>query len=166
MNSRRLRVYFLLVIVMAIWGFASPIIKYTLNFLTPDVFLTYRFAIAGAFGIIFILLTRKFHLPRDPKILGWTLLYAFLASTVQLGVLFLGYNYTSAISASLISATGPIFIALGAILFLREHVTKRERTGLILAFIGTIITIFGPIVGTELAWDSLREISLYFWQYL
>ena len=146
MNPKRIRIYILLVIVAAAWGFASPIIKYVLDFLTPDVFLAYRFAMSALFGVLCFLFSGRIHFPKDPKIIVWTLLYAFLSSTVQLGVLFLGYNYTSAISASLISATGPIFITLGAVYFLHEHVTKSEKLGLILAFFGTLVTIFGPIV--------------------
>ena len=41
--SARVRAYILLLIAVAIWGFAGPVIKFTLGYFDPVVFLTYRF---------------------------------------------------------------------------------------------------------------------------
>lgn len=145
MNPLRVRVYIMLLATAIIWGIAGPVIKFTLGGLSPEIFLTYRFAISTIVGLTLLSLSRFRGIPRNPKTLLWLLVYAVLTSTVALGILFLGYKETSAIDAGLIGATAPLFVALGGVIFLKEHMTKREKFGLSIAFLGTIITVVEPI---------------------
>ena len=145
MNSYRLRAYLLLLIVSVIWGVAGPVIKFTLGGFDPLVFLTYRFAISAVASLITVLLI-GFRLPKDKKIVKLSLFYGFLTSTVALGLLFFGFDKTTAIDATLISATGPLFISAGGLLFLKERVTLREKAGMGIAFVGTAITIAEPVL--------------------
>ena len=48
--NHRYTAYFLLLVVSIIWGVAGPVIKFTLGYFPPIIFLTYRFALASAFG--------------------------------------------------------------------------------------------------------------------
>ena len=145
MNPYRLRAYILLLIVTLIWAVAGPVIKFTLGGFDPLIFLTYRFAISAAVSLLTVLFI-GFRLPKDKKIIKLALLYGFLTSTVALGLLFFGFDETTAIDATLISATGPLFISAGGLLFLKERVTLREKAGMGIAFVGTAITIAEPVL--------------------
>ena len=85
----RIKAYLLLLLVSVIWGIASPVIKFTLFGIEPDLFLAYRFAISTLISIItFIIMGVK--LPKDFKLIGLIFLYGFLNSVVSLGFLFFG----------------------------------------------------------------------------
>ncbi len=65
-------------------------------------------------------------------------------TTLTLGLLFLGTARTTSIDANLISSIAPIVTVVGAAILFHEHVTKREKIGIAIAFLGTIITVAGP----------------------
>jgi len=143
-KSRRLA-YLAIIISAFIWGIAPPIIKYTLRFISPISFLFYRFLIASLIVAIPTILRIKKIKPTKKDWLSYLFL-GFLCTPLNLLLLFLGINKTSAIDASLISITAPIFIAIGGVVFLKECVTKKELLGLGIAVIGTFFTIFQPLL--------------------
>ena len=138
--SARIRAYLLLFIASAIWGIAGPVIKYTLEFIPPGIFLFYRFAIAGIFAVI-TLSFFKASWPKSNSQKFWIFLYCFLNTTVVLGLLFLGYAKTSAITGSLINAVYPVIVAVVGVFFLKEHVTHREKLGIGITLTGVGLTI-------------------------
>ncbi|MBL7036310.1 EamA family transporter [Candidatus Microgenomates bacterium] len=147
----RAKAYLLLILVAAIWGIASPIIKFTLGGVDPLTFLTYRFGIATIFAIILFSFT-GWHLPKNPKTLLSLVLYGFLTSTVSLGLLFLGLDKTTVLDSSLITLTNPLVISVAGVLFLKERITKREKIGMSIALLGSFLTVVGPILqnGSEI----------------
>jgi probable blue pigment (indigoidine) exporter len=148
MNPYRLKAYLLLLLVAFIWGLAGPIIKLTLKGLPADVFLVYRFFISGILAILIISIKRlKF--PKEPGILRDTIIYCFLNSTVSLGLLFWGLEKTSVLSMSILSLFGPVLMILAGYFLLGDHITKRERVGTLITFIGAIIITVGPIIKTD-----------------
>lgn len=148
MNSRRIKTYLILLLVALIWGMAGAVIKYTLRGFPPLVFLSYRFFLSVLIGLPLIILFKR-QIPHDKHLLGHTLFYGFLSSTLALGLLFWGIELTTAIDATLITAVGPITIAAAGAIFLKEHVTLRERIGIGLAFAGTTVTIMEPLMGSR-----------------
>ncbi len=142
-NSRKLACL-ALILSAFIWGIAPPIIKYTLQFISPIPFLFYRFLIASMIMAIPTILRIKKIKPTKKDWLAYLFL-GFLCTPLNLLLLFLGINKTSAIDASLISITAPIFVAIGGVAFLKERVTKKELLGLTIAVIGTFLTIFQPL---------------------
>ena len=156
MNPARKRAYIELLIVAAIWGIAAPIIKHTLGGFSPAVFLTYRlFLPAVAAIIIFSITGIKF--PKNRKVLLVTILNGFLLTTVSLGLLFFGLNKTTSIDSNLISAMGPILIAIAGVFFLKERITKRESIGILIALTGTFVTIAEPVLSGQIGRASCRE---------
>lgn len=145
MNPHRLRAYLYLLLVALIWGIAGPVIKYTLPDYPPIIFLTYRFFLTILVLIPFIA-KKKIHLPKDNKKLFILTLTALLGSTINLGFLFYGYSYTSVLDATLISSTSPLFVVAASSFFLKEKVTKKEKLGLLIAFLGTLLIIIQPII--------------------
>lgn len=146
--SARFTAYVLLLIVSIIWGVAAPIIKFTLNDFPPLIFLAYRFAISSVVAV-FAFSLHKPHLPAKTSGLFHVVLYGFLTSTVSLGLLFLGFDKTTALTGVLISAVGPVFVTLAGILFFHDRVTTIERIGIGIAFLGTLFTIIEPIFGGD-----------------
>lgn len=149
MKSHRLKAYAYLLIVAAIWGIAGPVIKFTLPSLPPFIFLTYRFFIST---VVFlpIMLFKKVKTPSNSKDLAILTLIALLGSSINLGFLFYGYSYTTALDASLLSATAPIFVVFASMYFLKERVTRREKVGLLIAFLGTLAIIFQPLAENKI----------------
>ncbi len=145
MNPARKRAYIELLIVTAIWGVATPIIKYTLGGFDTVTFLTYRFGISTILAVISFLVLKQF-LPKDRPTLLKLISYAFLTSTVALGFLFFGLENTTALDASLITLANPILITVAGVMFLKERVTRREKLGMAIALAGTLLTIIEPIL--------------------
>jgi len=145
MISARTRAYIELLIVSVIWGVAGPVIKYTLSGFDSLTFLTYRFGLSSVIAIIaFIVL--KLHLPKDRKTFWNLMAYGFLTSTVALGFLFFGLENTTVLDMSLITLANPILVTIAGVMFLREHVTKREKVGMGIALAGTFLTIVEPLI--------------------
>src|SRR3989339_1380557 len=126
----RVKAYLMLLGVALIWGIAGPVIKLTLTGIPPLLFVTYRFFIASIFALPF-LIPKLYNIKKNFWLL---LLYGFLNSTATLGLLFLGTDKTTLLDMSLLSLLGPILMILFGYFFLKEHVTAREKIGIVVAF--------------------------------
>lgn len=145
MNPARTRAYIELLIVAVIWGIAGPIIKYTLGGFDSLTFLTYRFGLSSIVALI-TFLVMKVHLPRDKETFWKLIGYGFLTSTVSLGFLFFGLENTTVLDMSLISLANPLLVTIAGVMFLSEHVTKKEKIGMGIALAGTLLTIIEPLI--------------------
>lgn len=145
MNPHRLKAYALLLIVTAIWGVAEPVIKFTLAGFPPLLFLTYRFGLS-TLTAIFLFAIFGFHLPQDKNTRLELLLYGFITSTVSLSLLFFGLEKTTVLDATLITLINPLLIALAGVYFLKEHVTLKEKLGMGIALLGTLLTVAEPFL--------------------
>lgn len=145
MKSARLKAYLMLFAVSVIWGIAPPVIKYTLNGFSPEVFLTYRFGISTIVAFIIFAIS-GIHLPKDWKLILLIFFYAFLNSVVSLGFLFFGMENTTVLETGLITIISPLLISVAGVYYLHEHITKREKVGMGMAILGTILTIVGPLI--------------------
>lgn len=141
----RLIAYLALLLTTVIWGVANPVIKYTGQFVPPFTFLFYRFLLSSILiSPLFIWYLRKHSLPiKDlPKL---TFL-AIMATTVNLGLIFLGFERTTALDGTLINSLTPILIVIGGVFFLKEKITRRKTIGLTIAVTGTTVTILQPLL--------------------
>jgi len=145
MNPARTRAYIGLLIVTAIWGLAGPIIKYTLGGFDSLSFLTYRFAISTMVALISFAVL-GIHIPKDKNTFWNLMAYGFLTSTVSLGLLFFGLENTTVLDMSLITLANPLLISIGGVMFLGEHITKKEKLGMGIAFAGTLLTVIEPLI--------------------
>lgn len=142
-KSRRLA-YLALLYNSLVWGAAFPIVKPVFDFLTPLQYLYLRYLLAGILSLpIFI----YFYIKKQPKVskIIKPLLIELMGLAIPIIILYEGLNRTSALEASLIGATGPLFVILGGIIFLRERESKREWQGLALSLLGSLILIFEPV---------------------
>lgn len=128
-----------------IWGFAGPIIKITLKNLPADIFLLYRFLISSIIALIYFLL-KGFRVPRNIKVLLMIVIYGFLTTTASLGLLFWGMEKTTLLDMSLIQSIGPLILIISGYIFLKEKITKKERVGIFIAFVGSAIVVLEPLL--------------------
>lgn len=145
MNSARSKAYFFLLLTAIIWGVAAVVIKFTLKGISPLPFLTYRFFLSALIALIsFIFIKPK--LPKKPILIIWVIIFSLLSTVFGLGFLFLGLNQTTVLNLSLIALIGPLLLALAGVIFLKEHMTKREKIGAAVAFGGAFFTIIEPVL--------------------
>lgn len=142
-KSRRLA-YIALTANAIIWGAAFPIVKPVFDYISPLQYLYFRFLVAGIFSLpIFFHYYFKVH-PKTSYLFK-SLLLEILGTAFPLLILYEGLSRTTALEASLIGSTGPIFVVLGGIWFLHERENKREWQGLGLSLLGSILLVAAPL---------------------
>lgn len=143
-----------LLVATLIWGAAGPVIKYTLAYVPPFTFLFLRFVVASLAITPFLLLEeRKF--PIGKKDILDLIVLCLLGGTIQLSLVFLGFNYTTSLDGTLLTAVSPIFILLASYKFLNEKITESEKKGAILGILGTLVIFIEPVLLAKQKQESL-----------
>jgi drug/metabolite transporter (DMT)-like permease len=141
----RLTSYFFLLINVICWGAALIVVKPAFDVTTPFRFLFYRYGLAVLFSLPLL-----FHYLPSIKKLKQTLititLLELFGTTFALSLLYFGLDRTSAIEASLIATTLPIFISVFGVWLLKEKQEKHEIVGLITALAGTLLLTIFPLM--------------------
>ncbi|RJR28945.1 DMT family transporter [Candidatus Microgenomates bacterium] len=144
MSKRRLHAYAALLTVAIIWGVATPIIKYTLQGISPFPFLAFRFSIAAVFSIGIIAVNWHKYKTHFKHILPITT--QSLLATASLVLLFFGIDNSTVLDTNIIATLSPLMIVLGGAIAFRDRVTHREKLGITIAVLGTILALFLPIL--------------------
>jgi len=162
------KAFLALFIATLAWSFSFILVKVGLKEITPITFASLRFLLATAFllclkpffGNVFKSKgVRKSDLPKF-------LILGLSGVTGYHLFFFLGINYTTAISASVLGNTAPIFIAILSAIFLKERMNWMKITGILIAFIGTIciITKLEPVLfSSHVVGDILIVASILSW---
>lgn len=145
MSKNRRNAYLALLYNALVWGAAFPIIKPALDIISPTQYLYLRFLIAGILSLPLFIWWYKKVKPTFKK-LSLYLVMELIGSVLPLLILYEGLERTAALDASLIGATGPIFVVLGGVIFLRERQEKREWQGLALSLLGSLILVAEPLI--------------------
>jgi drug/metabolite transporter (DMT)-like permease len=128
----------------AIWGFAPPIIKYTLDFIPVYSFLFYRFLIVCVVLLPFVYMELRRHnvsLREFPA-----LAVSGFTGQTSLVLLFLGLKYTTSLEVAVIGVIAPLLMVTAGHYFFNEKVNKKIQIGLIITSLGTLILTVGPIL--------------------
>lgn len=143
--SNRAKAYLALLTMALIWGIALPLVKPSLDFVSPFQFLYFRYLIAAPL-LLPVLVGYAFKLKLNLKTYLKIIALEILGTPIALPILYRGLQLTSALEASLIGAAGPVFTVLGGIIFLKEREEKHEWRGLALSFAGTLILVIEPLL--------------------
>lgn len=146
-SKNRLIAYLILLVNTALWGISAPIIKYSFQFISPSLFLFYRYIFAATIFLPIFLIYRqrtKHHINHL-----WTIFIALLGTPLCLLPLFYGLNQTTAVEASILESSSPIFTVLMCIIFLKETIKPKEWKGLALALLGTLIITLEPLLSGQ-----------------
>ncbi len=124
-----------------IWGAAGPFFKWAMQDTPPFTLLFFRFCIATL--IMIPLAYKQMHIKFEDfyKIL----LLALTGITFNIGLYYLGLSLSQSINAPIIGSTMPIFLILGAIIFLHEIPKPKVIFGTFISLIGTLIIILRPV---------------------
>jgi drug/metabolite transporter (DMT)-like permease len=143
-NLSKWQFQILMVIMVAVWALAFPLIKIGLKELSFINLTIMRFLIVClSFIILFLIHPSGFSKLQKKDIFPLFLLGFFGVMVYHLGLNF-GEQYITPSAASLIIATIPIFILILANIFLREKINLKKFFGIIIAFTGVlIISIWG-----------------------
>lgn len=143
LSKTRFKAYSFLLLNAALWGFSAPIIKYSLDFTTPALFLFIRYVLATfIFFPVFLLHRARNHEKLNYKKL---LFLALLGTPLTLLPLFYGLGATSSIEASILESSSPIFVILGCLIYLKEDINKKEWSGILIAVAGTLLLAAEPL---------------------
>jgi len=137
-----------LIVANIIWGFASPIFKWSLTGTLPLFTLAFlRFFIGAFCMVVFLLVTKQLQMPRM-KIRDWWLLilYTFTAITINIIFFFLGLEKTLSINAPVIASAQPIIIFFIAPFLLGEIISKRKAFGMGIGTIGILAIVLEPLI--------------------
>lgn len=154
-SKNRLSAYSLLLLNSALWGFSVPIIKYSLQFTSPALFLFYRYLLATVVFFPFFLLykVKNQNLKIDHK---RHILLAILGTPLTLLPLFYGLMASSSIESSILESSVPIFVILGGLVYLKEKVKPSEWLGVLVALSGTLILSLSPLLGSGFSALSIK----------
>ena len=161
----RLRSYLWLLLNVLCWGSLLVVAKPALDYVSPFRLLFYRYLWASVLALLIVSYFWFFQLPRmrsrvqttarstrrvqktlppTSTLLWRSLLMEVVGTGVGLSLLYTGLQRTSAIQASLIATTLPIFITLGGVWWLHEREERHESVGLVIAALATIALTLIP----------------------
>ncbi|MFH0749645.1 MAG: DMT family transporter [Candidatus Gottesmanbacteria bacterium] len=133
-----------LIIANIIWGFASPIFKWSLTNIPPFTLAFLRFFIASI--ILGIVLRKNLALPiKDKHDVKLLIIHALTGITGNITLFFLGLQLTLAINVPVIASSQPIMIFLFAYLILKEKLKLNKVLGMIVGTIGILAIVLEPI---------------------
>lgn len=141
------RIYFLLLVVMAVWGFNLSALIVLVHHIEPVTLTSVRILAAGIFVLILAKLIGIFRLPTKEE---WKTIFYITIFNVALHhtLMAIGLTKTSGVNAGIILGAAPLMTMILSILILREYVSRIRLLGFLLGFTGIIIT---SLAGAESA---------------
>ncbi len=146
MNSR-IRFILLLILITFFWGATFPLIKVSLQYISPMPFLGFRFLVSALVFVPFIL-RKKDLLSRESIKYGfWAGFYLMIGYVFQT----VGLLYTGAAVSGLITSLYVIILPILSVVYLHYRVRRIVIISSIVAFSGLLLTSTGSFSG-PLAW--------------
>jgi len=132
-----------LIIANIIWGMASPIFKFALTNIPPFTLAFIRFFFAG---LIFLPMALNKWQKLTTRQWLEIILVGFFGITINISFFFLGLEKTESINVPVIASSGPVFIYLLSIIFLKEKPKLKVLSGMLIALIGVLFIILSPLI--------------------
>ncbi len=142
-------VYFVLILVSLLWGLVPLAIKLALKDLPPFTLSFFRFLIA--FITLFILNSFRSDQSKG-RDLGAKIIVSILLAGNMIFYAY-GIQFTSTISGVLLYTFGPAITAIGGYFLYKERISLWQILGIIIAFLGTAIIIFIPVLERGNSWE-------------
>lgn len=139
------RIYALLFLVMAIWGFNVSALATLVANVPPITLTAYRVLVAGIGVLIISYLMGIFRLP-NKKELKVILIITIFNVVFHHSFLALGLARTTGVNAGIILGAAPLVTMILSVILLKDRITRLRLIGFLLGFIGIIVT---SIVGVN-----------------
>lgn len=159
MNQRKMNffkkksfLWFLILIITIIWGFAWVYMKLVLQYMGPFTFSSFRFGI-GSIVLLFLTAILKQGLPKRNQ---WKplIIIGILQTTIVFTFVMYALLFVEAGKSSVLLYSMPIWSSLLAAKFLGEKITLSKYVGLIIGLIG-LLTIVGWDLWTAHNWYAI-----------
>lgn len=131
-----------LIISNIIWGAASPLLKWSMETVHPFTLAFARFIIPALIVVIVSPKSLKIRIKDMPLFFA----AGFFGSTLNIGAFLLGIHQTASINSPIISSSGPIFLLLASMLFLKEHPSRKMLLGNLLGLTGVLLIVVEPLI--------------------
>lgn len=144
MASRNQFLYLgLLLLVTFFWGLTFPLIKNSLVFVSPVLFLSLRFLVSSLLLLPFLRNRNAFSRTniKYGMIAGAFLFIGYYFQTV-------GLEYTTAAKSGIITGTYVVLIPVISYFYLRKKITRTDTVASLMAFVGLITMSAGNISNT------------------
>lgn len=130
-----------------------PVGKYILSgYISPFGYTMARVGFATlAFWITSFFLKKDPVKPKDHLIL---LLGSVFGITLNQGVFVFGLGHTSPVDASIITTSSPLFAMIIAAIILKEPITTKKVSGVVLGILGAVMLIYTSHDGSDMREDS------------
>ncbi|MDQ0340701.1 drug/metabolite transporter (DMT)-like permease [Caldalkalibacillus uzonensis] len=135
------KIYLLMLFVPLFWGGTFPAAQHVITEIPPITAAAIRFGTAGLILLFISLYRSEWNFKEIKQRWAGLLLMALTGIFAYNTFFFFALNYTSAINGSLIMATTPVFMTLGAVLFLKEPWHLRLGIGLLLSLTGVLLVV-------------------------
>jgi len=132
-----------LIIANVIWGMASPIFKFALTNIPPFTLAFIRFFFAG---LIFLPIALNKWQKLTARQWLKIILVGFFGITINISFFFMGLGKTESINVPVIASSGPVFVYLLSIIFLREKPKLKVLAGMLFALSGVFLIILSPLI--------------------
>ncbi len=150
-----------LIIANAIWGFASPIFKWSLTNIPPFTLAFWRFFLAAIILGIYLRAKGELIIPRLTGRLWFKLVwYALTGITGNIIFFFLGLQKTLSVNAPVIASAQPLLIFLVAPFLLGETVRLRKKIGMVVGTLGIGAIVLEPLYYSGLDGDLVGNLYL------
>lgn len=146
-----------LILANIIWGASFPIYKWSLENIPPFSFSFLRFYI-GALIILPFVYKNLYIEKGDRKKLIITSLFSV---TFLIPLLFLGLTLAPSINAPIIIASGPIFILIASVIFLKEKLKLKTLVGTIISLIGVLLIVVRPLLETGISGGLIGNLLFF-----
>ena len=152
--SRRHAMHILLVFIALAWAGSFVVVKAITTEIDP-IFLGFlRFSVATPFMLLVLFLQKK-KLIWDRNLIPWIAALGLTGVTLLYIFQFLGISLTTAATAGVLINTNVIFIALLSVLILKEKLTHKTISGILLSFIGAIIVVWSRSTDTSIVFSDI-----------
>lgn len=131
-----------LIIANMIWGAASPIFKFALENVPPFTLAFIRFFFAS---MIFLPTALNKWQDLSKRRLLEIFLVGFFGIFINITFFFLGLQKTESINAPIIASSGPVFLYILSVIFLKEKPRRKVFIGMIISLLGVLVVVLSPI---------------------
>lgn len=134
--------YWLLGLLILVWGSNWPVMKVALHYITPLWFCAARFVIGAACLFLWLAVSRKFQWPqwRDVPMIACVGIFQV---GVYIGLITLALQHVTVGQSGILSYSTPIWLAPIAIFYFKEPAPPLKIMGLLLSF-SAIVVLFNP----------------------
>ena len=89
------------------------------------------------------------------------ILVSLVSVTIQIPLLFLGLQLSPSINAPIIISSGPIFLIIASIIFLKENLKVKVLGGTLIGLGGVLLIILRPVIETGFSGGLLGNLFIF-----